>query len=244
LTALPLAGRTVVVTRAAEQARGLTAALRAAGAAVVEVPVISVADPVDGGAALAEAVAAMDRYDWVVVTSPNGARRLLSALGRAPAAPVAVIGPGTAEALRAGGGEPALVPPRAVAEGLLEVFPPGGGRVLLAQAEQARPVLADGLRAAGWDVDAVVAYRTVPAAVAPDQLDAVRRADAITFTSGSTVRNFLAAAGSNAVAGRVVCIGPETAAAARRAGLAVTAVATEHTLAGLVEAVIGVLSPA
>jgi uroporphyrinogen-III synthase len=241
----PLAGRSVVVTRAAEQASGLVAALHAAGATVIEVPVIAIVAPADGGAAVARAVRDAASYDWLVVTSPNGARRLLEAFaGHAVETPVAVIGPGTADALRAGGVEPALVPGRAIAEGLLAAFPRGPGRVLVAQAEQARPVLVAGLRAAGWTVDAVVAYRTVPAPPSPELLDSARAADAITFTSASTVRNYLAAAGTAAVPPRVVCIGPETAGAARRAGLPVTAVADPHTLAGLVDAVKAVLASA
>jgi uroporphyrinogen-III synthase/uroporphyrinogen III methyltransferase/synthase len=97
-------------------------------------------------------------------------------------------------------------------------------------------VLADGLRAAGWDVDAVVAYRTITADAAPVLVERARQADAITFTSGSTVTGYVAAAGAGAVPPVVVCIGPVTAAAAATAGIAVTAVAAEHTIAGLVAA--------
>jgi uroporphyrinogen-III synthase len=144
--------------------------------------------------------------------------------------------------VRAAGIEPALVPERFVAEGLLAGFPPGPGRVLLPQAEAARPVLADGLVAAGWTVDAIVAYRTVAADVAPALLERARGADAITFTSGSTVTGYLAAAGDGAVPAVVACIGPVTAGAATAAGIAVTAVAAEHTIDGLVAALEAALS--
>jgi uroporphyrinogen-III synthase len=252
----------VVVTRAAEQASTLVGRLREKGATVIEVPTIAIAEPLDGGAALAAAVDHVDTYDWVVLTSTNGAARFLAALAASaagaadragpaglagpagaadgdrptPAVAVAVVGPGTAAAVRAAGIEPALVPERFVAEGLLAAFPPGPGRVLLPQAEAARPVLADGLAAAGWTVDAVVAYRTVAADVAPALLERARGADAITFTSGSTVTGYLAAAGAGAVPAVVACIGPVTADAATAAGIAVTAVAAEHTIDGLVAA--------
>jgi uroporphyrinogen-III synthase len=237
-----LAGRAVVVTRAADQASALVERLRAAGATVVEVPTIAIADPDDGGAALAAAVADLDAYDWVVLTSTNGVARFLAALGAERPPPVAVVGPGTGAALRAAGIEPTLVPERFVAEGLLSVFPPGPGRVLLPQAEGARPVLADGLETAGWTVDAVVAYRTVPADAAPALLERARRADAITFTSGSTVTGYLAAAGADALPPVVVCIGPVTAATAETAGMTVSAVATEHTIDGLLAALEGALA--
>jgi uroporphyrinogen-III synthase len=240
----PLHGRSVVVTRAAEQASRLVAILAHLGATVVEVPTIAIVDAPDGGAALADAVAQIDRYDWVVLTSTNGVQRFLAAVGGAAPAGVrvAVVGPGTADAVRAAGVEPDLLPDRFVAEALLEVFPPGPGRVLLPQASVARPVLADGLRAAGWDVDAVVAYRTVAARPGPAVLERAAVADAVTFTSGSTVTGYLAAAGPDGVPPVVVCIGPVTAAAAEKAGLPVTAVAAEHTIDGLAAAVVGVLS--
>ena len=161
-----LSGRTVVIARAAEQAGRLRALLEAEGAAVVEVPTIAIEPPADGDGALREAL--RDLWDWVVVTSPNGAERAVAAAGGRAAALAlrwAVVGPGTADALAALGIHAALVPDRFVAEGLVEAFPDppaGGGRVLLAQAEAARPVLADGLRERGWDVSTVVAYRTVP----------------------------------------------------------------------------------
>jgi uroporphyrinogen-III synthase len=134
-----------------------------------------------------------------------------------------------------------------VGEALVAAFPrpaPGGsatGRVLLAQAAGARPVVAEGLRAAGWDVEAVDAYRTVPAAPDADVLAAARSADAITFTASSTVQAFLEVAGPDTVPAVVVCIGPVTAATARDAGLAVTAVADPHTVEGLLAALVAAL---
>jgi uroporphyrinogen-III synthase len=239
----PLAGRTVVVTRAAEQSGALADALRADGAEVVEVPTIAVVDADDGGVALMAALDRVADYDWVVVTSANGAERVAGALGERTlpvTVSIAAIGPGTATALRVHGLAVALVPERFVAEGLLAVFPvpSGRARVLVAQAEAARAVLVDGLRAAGWKVDVVIAYRTVPASPPPDLVQAAARADAITFTSASTVERWLDIAGLSGTPTNVVCIGPVTAEAARRRGLAVTSVAHPHSLPGLVAAVV------
>ncbi len=233
----------MVVTRAAEQASTLVERVRALGATVIEVPTIAIIDPADRGAALGAALADLGAYDWVVLTSTNGAGRFVAALGSGRPPAVAVVGPGTAAVMRAAGIEPALVPDRFVAEGLLAVFPPGPGRILLPQAEGARPVLADGLRAAGWQVDTVVAYRTAPADAAPALVERARQADAITFTSASTVTGYVAAAGADAVPPVVVCIGPVTATAAEAAGLTVAAVATEHTIDGLVVALETVFGP-
>jgi uroporphyrinogen-III synthase len=177
-----------------------------------------------------------------VLTSANGATRLLAELHDARAfgtAKVAAIGPGTAEALAAGNVVADLVPDRFVAESLLDAFADGPGRVLLARAEVARDVLPDGLRAKGWDVDVVDAYRTVAAELSPAQRDAVASADVITFTSSSTVDRYLDAMGSDAVPPVVACIGPVTAATARERGLIVDIEAEVHSIDGLVDAVLG-----
>ena len=240
----PLFGRRVVVTRAREQASGFVRSLRQLGADVVEAPAIVVADPVDGGAALADAVTRLATYDWVVVTSANGARRLLGALhdGRdLGGVQVAAIGPGTVDALRAGNIVADLVPERFVAESLLEAFPavpPGGGRVLLARAAVARDVLPDGLRAAGWQVDVVDAYRTEAAPIDDDTRAAVAAADVITFTSSSTVDRFVAAFGADAVPPVVASIGPVTSGTARDHGLTVDIEASDHSIPGLVDALV------
>jgi uroporphyrinogen III methyltransferase/synthase len=243
----PLSGRRVVVTRARAQASTLVERLRALGAETVELPTIEITDPVDGGAALAGAAAGLAAYDWVVFASANAVERLFAHLHDARAfgatVRVAAIGPGTAAALAARGVVAELQPDEAVGEALVEAFPPGPGVVLLPQASGARPVLAGGLRAGGWRVDAVEAYRTVPARPSAEALAAAAKADAIAFTSSSTVTAWIDAAGPASTPPVVACIGPVTAATAAEHGLAVTVVASEHTVAGLVDAVVAALGP-
>ena len=237
----PLSGRRVVVSRARDQASQLASALRRLGAEPIEVPVIEITEPSDEGAGLRSAATRLGSFDWVVVTSPNGARRLLAAVtdGRSfGTAKVAAIGPGTAAELARGNIRADLVPDRFVAEALLEALPPGPGRLLLARAEVARDVLPDGLRQRGWEVEVVDAYRTVAATVTDDQRAAVSGADIITFTSSSTVERFLEVVGRDALPPVVACIGPITAATAREHGLAVDVEAPVHTIDGLVAALL------
>ncbi len=244
----PLFGRRIVVTRAREQASELVEQLVALGAATVEVPAIEIAEPADGGAALSAAVERLagGEYEWLVLTSPNGARRLLAALragghdARAlGGVRLAAIGPGTADVLSAANLVPDLVPPRFVAESLLVSFPdaePGGPRVLIARAAVARDVLPRGLAARGWAVDVVDAYRTEPAPLDEQRAAALADAEIVTFTSSSTVVNFLAAVGAAAVPPTVAAIGPVTAATAREHGLDVAVEAEVHSIEGLVDA--------
>jgi uroporphyrinogen III methyltransferase/synthase len=251
----PLFGKRVVVTRPAHQASALTAPLRNAGAEPVVVPTIEIVDPDDDGAALRSAVAGLHDVAWVVLTSANGASRFCDALrdGRDLAGvKLAAIGPGTAEELARHNLIADLVPERFIAESLLEAFPlphdeapseEAGGRrgrrrVVLARATVARDVLPDGLRAMGWDVEVVPVYRTVPAVPTDDQRDDVRRADVVTFTSSSTVDQWMAAFGADLIPPTVACIGPVTADTARRHGLRVDVVADVHTVPGLVDALI------
>jgi uroporphyrinogen-III synthase len=231
-----LRGRTVVVTRAAEQSARLRARLEAEGATVLEVPTITVTDDATGMAELADELKVS--WDWVVVTSRNGAARLAAVAGqRLAQLRLAAIGPGTAEVLRDAGADPALVADRSLAEGLLEVFPTGPGRALVVQGNLARTAVTDGLRATGWDVRRLVVYRTEARPVPATDAAAARAADAIAFTSASTVEEWAASAGAAALPPVVVSIGPVTTAAALRLGVTVRATADPHTLDGLVHAI-------
>jgi uroporphyrinogen III methyltransferase / synthase len=245
----PLFGRRVVVTRARDQAGALVERLHAQGAAAVEVPAIEIHDAADGGAALAAAVDRLADYEWVVLTSANGALRLLDAVrdrgrdARAFAgARLAAIGPGTAEALAGGNLLADLVPPEFVAESLLDALPrPTGGagaRLLLVRAAVARDVLPEGLRARGWDVDVVEAYRTEAAPMTAEQAAAVAAADVVAFTSSSTVTNFVAGMAGRPLPPAIAAIGPITAATAREHGLRVDVEAEVHTIDGLVDALV------
>ena len=203
----------IVVTRSAAKAEPLAARLTALGHEVVRCPLIRIEplgdEPVDP-----------DGYDWVVVTSPNGAAELARRLTGTPAH-IAAIGHGTAAALRDHGLEADLVPSIATQEGLLAELPPG--RVLLAAAEGARRLLVDERNA-----DFVALYRTIelrPAAP-PD-------GDVALLASASAARAF-AATGARMP---VVAIGPQTAAAARDLGLEVAAVAESHDVEGLLDVV-------
>jgi uroporphyrinogen III methyltransferase/synthase len=240
----PLFGRRVVVTRARAQASTLADRLAEMGADVVEVPTIEIDEPLDAGVALVRAAAEVHTYDWVVFTSSNAVDRFVQHLRDARAfgaAQVAGVGSGTAGALARFHVVADLIPERFVAEALVEAFPEGSGRVLLPQAADARDVLADGLREKGWSVDVVEAYRTVPGRPSPNALAAAKEADVITFTSASTVANFVAAAGLDAVPPAVVTIGPITTRAAKEAGIGVSAEADPSTIDGLVDAVVRVL---
>lgn len=234
----PLFGRRIAITRAREQASELRRRLEALGAEVIEVPTIRIVDAADGGAGLRAAAAELGSYDWVAFTSANAVERLLACLVDARSfgtAKVAAIGPGTAASLAAAGVVADLVAERSVGEGLADAFPSGSGRVLVPQAAAARPVVAEGLRAKGWTVDAVEAYRTESLPVGDDDAAKVAKADAVVFTASSTV--FDVPAGP-----AVVAMGPITAAAARERGLTVSAIAEPHTLDGLVAALVGLFS--
>lgn len=246
----PLTGRTVVVTRAVEQAGPFVEQLRALGAVVLEVPLIQIVDPSDGGKALVAAVVGLRAYDWVVLTSPNAAQRFVAAafahatVGIDDMPSIAVVGPGTAAVITGSGLDVALISDRAIGEGLVASFPSGCGRVLLPRAAVTRDVVPEGLRAKGWQVDVVDAYRTEPVPADPALGIAVRSADAIAFTSSSTVRAFVSWYGVTLLPAVVVSIGPETTATLTAAGAAVAITASPHTLDGLLRALCVSLDPA
>ena len=236
----PLAGVSVAVTRAREQASGLAARLRGLGASVVEAPAIRIV-PRPGPAP------ALERYDLVVLSSPNGVRLLFERLAAAGAdaralagARVAAIGPGTAAALRQHGVIADVVPERFVAEGLVEALAAGPAprRALIARAAEARDVLPRALRERGAEVDVLELYETVAESLSDAQLEAVSGADYLTFTSSSTVRFFSRAAGRLPAAPRILSIGPVTSQTLRELGREPDVEAARHDIDGLLEALL------
>ncbi|MBX6340915.1 MAG: uroporphyrinogen-III synthase, partial [Thermomicrobiaceae bacterium] len=241
--------------RARGQADSLSDLLHAAGATPVPLPAIEIVPPADLGP-LDAAARDLERYDWVVFTSANGVDALvarLDALGRGADAfshsRIAAIGAATAERLRAHGLRADLVPPRYVAEEVLAALVAhgvAGRRVLLPRAEVARDILPAGLRAAGAEVDVVVAYRTRQPAPDPEALRLLEAGaiDVVTLTSSSTARNLVALLGGRVdLVNRafVACIGPITADTARECGLRVDLVAEEYSIPGLVAALASAL---
>jgi uroporphyrinogen III methyltransferase / synthase len=204
----------VIVTRPRNQAGPLVARLEELGLEVVECPLIEI-EPFDDAVDV-------EGYEWVIVTSPNGARELARrANGSLPK--VAAVGPGTAETLRELGVEPAFVPRVSSQDGLLEEFPRPEGRILFAAAEGSRRRAIEALQA-----DFVPLYRT--RLVTPEQPP---EGDVVVLASGSAARSF-AALGADVAA---VTIGPQTTKVAQGLGLRVAAEAETHDLDGLVGAV-------
>ena len=251
---LPLAGRRVLVTRTREQAEGLVDRLHEAGASVVVVPLIATV-PVAAPEAIVEVaseIAAAPPPRWVAFTSATAVRLVMGAAGASALSGtlIAAVGPGTASALRSGGAAPELVASEHDADGLAAAMihaGMAGAAVWIPVAEGARGDLAERLRAAGATVTVQHIYRSVMPAAAPDRVRAALAGgvDAITLTSGSTARNLAMAVGTQGVPPSVsiVCIGEQTAAEARGAGLAVRAVAGEASVLGLVAALTECLTP-
>jgi len=254
---LPLFGKRVLITRPEGQSDEMARLLRDAGADPVELPTVRIVAPRDP-ALMANAVAHLDQYAWVVFTSVNGVEATFSALDAMQrdarafgAARIAAIGPATAAALRERGIRADVVPDEyrgeAVAQAILAASSNlQGTKILLPRAEVARDVLPEMLRSAGATVEVVPAYRTEPASA--DDFAHIRQRleegtlEIVTFTSSSTVKQLVDGLGANAqtLLSRVAvaAIGPITADTARELGLAVTVTASAYTAPGLVAALI------
>jgi uroporphyrinogen-III synthase len=203
----------VIVTRPRDQAGPLVARLEALGHEVVECPLIEIVrtsdKPIDAAG-----------YDWVVITSPNGADEIARRGRDLPK--IAAVGPGTAERLREHGLEPSFVPRVSTQEGLIAEFPRPAGRVLFAAAENSRRGPIDALGA-----DFVPLYAT--RLLMPEPPDG----DVVVLASGSAARAYAAIGGDRPA----VSIGPQTTLVAESVGLPVVAEARSHDLDGLVAAV-------
>src|SRR5215472_2792591 len=248
---LPLFGKTVVVTRAPEQAADLSSRLRALGADALELPVISLQPPSDTGP-LDRAIDHLALYDWLIFTSANGVRFFMDRLDhsdrdlRSLKARICTIGPATRQAVENLHLKVDLMPKEYVAESVVAAFAAEtlqGRRVLLPRAAVARDLIPAELGKMGAHVDIVEAYRTVMPENAAENARALFAArtkpDWITFTSSSTVKNFIAAAGRDALQRvRIASIGPVTSKTARDLGLKVDAEAEQFTIDGLLEAIL------
>jgi uroporphyrinogen-III synthase len=243
-----LAGRTVLVTRPVPEADELATLLRRRGARAIVAPGIELA-PVRS-ASLTRALAELSdgSFAWVTLTSPRTVQVLSDHLKpREVRAMVAAVGEGTAEAFHRWSRRDAdLIPKTFTTEGLARAFPRGRGRVLTPRADVAPEGLEDALEQKGWRPTRVDAYRTRLARRLPTEArTALERGevDAVTFTSASTVRGFVGALGTVKGDPKVICIGPVTAREAREHGLRVHAVASPHTIEGLVAAIERALRP-
>ena len=247
----PLFGKRIVVTRATQQAQSLTDKLRELGADVVEMPATQIArldlTP------LREAIHRLGTFDWLILTSQNAVAIFWEQLlgeGRDARAlagvKIAAVGPATAGALLEHGITVDVIPERFVAEGLLDQLRAredvAQSRILYVTAEGARDVLPRGLRELNASVTVIEAYRSIADGEGADKLAKALEADRIdlvTFTSGSAVRGYVDAVGSD-LAQKVpaASMGEQTSAALRDAGIEVKAEAEESTLDGLVAAVL------
>lgn len=250
----PLFGKTVLVTRAREQASVLTAKLEALGAQCIEAPAISIIPPPDY-AGLDAAIEGLGGFDWLILTSVNGVDHFFARLTKAgrdtrslAGVKIAAIGIQTAERLRGYGVTADIVPAEFRAEGIIEALRgklTAGMKVLIPRALIARDILPEKLAEMGAAVSVVPAYQTVQAdtngkLIAQKLSDGA--IDVITFTSSSTVTNLLALLGENGVElinrSKVACIGPITAGTCLDHGIKPGQIAEEYTISGLVQAMI------
>jgi uroporphyrinogen-III synthase len=243
----PLVGRTVLVTRPADQSTTLVKLLDRLGTRSIVAPAIEIAPARSAAFTRALRELASGEFRWITLTSRATVDVLHDRLAssRDVRAKVAAIGEGTSEAFRRWTHRtPDLVPATFTTVALARAFPRGSGRVLCARADIAPEGLEDALATKGWTPTRVDAYRTrMPGSLPPEARQALRRGevDAVTFTSASTVRGFVGALGAMKGAPKVVCIGPVTAREARAHGLTVHAVARPHTVEGVAAAVHRVL---
>jgi uroporphyrinogen-III synthase len=253
----PLAGWRILVSRAQTQAGALSDSLRDLGAQVLEIPFIEIRPP-RSYKALNSSITLIGEYDWLILTSVNGVNAMFERMAKLNVSTKALerlkivaIGPATRNAIEKRGLKVAITPKEYVAESIVEALSGKvkGSRVLLCRAKVARDVIPRELRKMGAYLDVVEAYETVIPQASRVKLRAVlrdqtRRPHAITFTSSSTVKNYVALLGirsgkSKLVAGVLnASIGPVTSETLRQHELSVDVQATEYTIPGLVAAIV------
>jgi uroporphyrinogen-III synthase len=244
----------ILVGRARHQAGALSVQLRALGATVIEIPFIEIRKP-KSFQPLDSALKKIGEYDWLILTSVNGVDALWQRMARLlidrkslKGARVAAIGPATKKAIEKGGVKVDVVPKEYIAESVVRTLRRRirGKRVLLVRAKVARDVIPRELRAAGASVDVVEGYETVIPASSRTRLrrlleNARRRPDLVTFTSSSTVRNFVELLGARSAkleGIRMASIGPVTSSTLRELSLSVDIQAPQFTIPGLVKAIV------
>jgi uroporphyrinogen-III synthase len=251
-----LSGVRVLVGRARHQAGALSAELRKLGATVIEIPFIEIRQP-RSFTPLDSALKNLSRYDWLILTSVNGVEALwqrMAALHLSKSSlkhlHVAAVGPATKKSIESRGGKVAIVPREYVAESVVRSLRKRvkGKRILLVRAKVARDVIPSELRKSGAHVDVVEAYETVVPQSSRSRLQRAfanprRRPHMVTFTSSSTVRNFVELLGSRKKRSRqldeilMASIGPVTSSTLREFGLKVDIAAKEFTIPGLIRAI-------
>jgi uroporphyrinogen-III synthase len=236
-----LQGKRIAITRPPHKAGSFAERLRALGAEPILLPTIMI-EPLDDPSELDHAL--QQDYDWVIFTSANTVEQLWQRLEVLAISPhilgkIAAVGTATAQTLHERGISPDLIPVQHTAQALFQALAVQvqlpGQRILLPQGDLASPDLAKQLRIAGAYVTPLVAYRNVYPSL--EGVALAQPLDAITFTSPSTVDNFMALFDqpvSVIGSAQVVCIGPLTAQAAQAAGLTVHRIAEPHTVEGLI----------
>ena len=257
LTTQPLSGKRILITRAHEQAAALARKLEELGASVLSVPTIEIRPP-QSFQPLDKALKKIPAYDWLILTSVNGVkaleRRLLKQqidVGLLRHLSVAAIGPATRAEIERLGLKVTVMPDEYVAEAVVSALQGrvSGKRVLLVRAKVARDIIPKQLRDAGAEVDVAEAYETVLPQKSREKLRAAlededSRPQAITFTSSSTVKNFVALLPQGKSPKEILpgialaSIGPVTSATLREVGLWVNIEAADYTIPGLVDALV------
>jgi uroporphyrinogen-III synthase len=252
-TQKPLAGLRILVGRARHQSDSLSSELRTLGAKVIQIPFIEIRKP-RSYQPLDAALENIDDYDWLILTSVNGvsalwdrAKRIKLSRKHFSHLNIAAIGPATRQAIEAKGLKVSVVPKEYVAESVVARLRArvNGKRILLARASVARDVIPRELRKLGAKIDVVDAYETVIPKSSRIRLRALLknprlRPDIVTFTSSSTVRNFVKLGGGSVkdTALRFASIGPVTSATLRELGLPVHIEARKYTVPGLIAAIV------
>ena len=249
----PLFGKGIVITRPERQADDLACLLSAEGAHPIAFPTIKIAPPVSWQE-LDESIDKLTTYDWLIFTSANGVQFFFERLRDKnkdirdlKGIKICCIGPATARQIEDKGIKVDLIPEQFIAEGILESFDKvnlKGCKILIPRAAKARDILPRGLKKQGAEVDVVTTYQTVNSGKKKEELAALigdNKVDIITFTSSSTVTNFMEIMGRDfklPTQVKVACIGPVTAETAKKAGLKIDINQEEYTMEGLVQSLI------